>query len=205
MIGVVTVILSNTYMQFCPFYEKSRLDEFVCIESSVIPIEPWPLPTRLASSETLQAVVKAIRCHEALEVRYQSMSDPRPSWRWLSPHAFASDGDRWHVRAFCHKRGEFRDFVLGRFIATRHSRASDVSADSDLDWQTFVTVVVSPNPALSDNQRTAIAAEYRMSRNHQAKLRMRKSMLFYIKSKFAPQLQSVAAAHQLVLVQPESD
>jgi hypothetical protein len=191
---------------FAPkFIEPTSLDEFVGIESSAIPTEPWPLPRRLASSETLQAVVKAIRCHEALEVRYQSMSDPKSSWRWLSPHAFASDGERWHVRAFCHKREEFRDFVLGRCIATRNSRPSEVSADQDTDWHTFLTVMVIPNPELSDDQRVAIAAEYNMPRNHQTKLRIRKSMLFYLKARYSPQPQSVAAAHQLVVVERKSE
>lgn len=187
------------------FIQPTSLDEFAGIESPIIPIEPWPLPQRLASSGTLQAVVKAIRCQEVLEVRYQSMSDPRPSWRWLSPHAFASDGERWHVRAFCHKRGEFRDFVLGRIIATRHSRQSDIISDQDIDWHTFVTVVISPNPELSDDQRAAIAAEYKMPRNQQTKLRMRKSMLFYLKAKFSPQPQSVAVAHQLVVIEQKSE
>lgn len=183
------------------FIQPTSLDEFVGITSPVIPVEPWPLPSRVASSETLQAVVKAIRCGEALEVRYQSMTDPRPSWRWLSPHAFASDGERWHVRAFCHKRGEFRDFVLGRIITTRHTRPSEAEADQDADWHTFVTVVVEPNPALSDDQRAAIAAEYNMPRSHEAKLRLRKAMLFYLRARFSPEHDSVAAAHQLVVSQ----
>lgn len=183
------------------FIHPTSLNEFIGIQSSVIRAEPWPLPQRIASSETLQAVVKAIRCRETLEVKYQSMSDPKPSWRWLSPHAFASDGDRWHVRAFCHKRGEFRDFVLGRIISTRKSRPSDISASEDIDWVTFVTVAVSPNAELSSDQRSAIAAEYNMPRNQQSNLRIRKSMLFYLNAKLSPQPQSIAAAHQLVAVE----
>lgn len=183
------------------FIQPSSLDEFVGMASPVIPVTPWPLPSRVASSETLQAVVTAIRCRLSLEVRYQSMTASKPAWRWLSPHAFASDNERWHVRAFCHKRGEFRDFVLGRIIATRHSQPTDVSADQDVDWHTFVTVVVKPNPELSNDQRAAIASEYDMPRNHEVKLRLRKSMLFYLKARFSPQPNSVAVAHQLVVFQ----
>lgn len=189
---------------FAPrFIQPTALDEFAGIESPVIPVEPWPLPPRLASSDTLQAVVNAIRCHEALEVRYQSMTDSKPSWRWLSPHAFASDGERWHVRAFCHKRGEFRDFVLGRIIATRKTRESAVVAESDADWNTFVSVVMKPNPALSDDQRTAIAAEYSMPRSGEISLRIRKSLLFYLKARFTPLPNTVAIAHQLVVLQQD--
>lgn len=181
------------------FIQPSSLDEFAAIPSPAIPVTTWPLPLRIATSETLQAVVSAVRCHEALEVKYQSMTEPKPSWRWLSPHAFASDGERWHVRAFCHKRGEFRDFVLGRITATRHTRPSEVDACLDADWHTLVTVVVEPNPALSDDQRAAIAAEYNMSHTHMVKLQLRRSMLFYLKARFSPQPKAVAVAHQLVV------
>lgn len=182
------------------FIQPTSLDEFVGVVSPVVGMEIWPLPSRTASSETLQAVVKAMRQREALEVRYQSMTDPKPSWRWLSPHAFASDGERWHVRAFCHKREEFRDFVLGRIIATRHARPTDVAADEDADWHTFVTVIAKPNPELSEEQRAAIAAEYVMPTSQELTLRLRRAMLFYLNARFAPKPGSDAAAHQMVVV-----
>lgn len=185
---------------FAPkFIQPMSVDEFVGVASPVVQVQPWPLPQRLGSSETLQAVVRAIRQHEAVEVRYQSMTDPKPSWRWLSPHAFASDGERWHVRAFCHKREQFRDFVLGRIIATRHTRPTDVRGDQDSNWNTFVTVIVKPNPHLSEEQRASIAAEYNMPRSQEVKLRLRRSMLFYLEARFSPKPESVAAAHQLVV------
>jgi hypothetical protein len=191
---------------FAPrFIQPISLDEFVGMVSPVIEAETWPLPLRIAAPDTLQTVVRAIRCHEALEIRYQSMTDPRPSWRWVSPHAFASDGDRWHVRAFCHKRGKFRDFVLGRIIETRNGKPSEADPSKDVDWYTFVTVVITPNPQLSEDQRTAIAAEHNMPRNHELKLRLRKAMLFYLKARFSPQPDSVAVAHQLVVDQQEAD
>lgn len=187
------------------FIHPASLDEFVDVDSPVIEVAPWPLPQRVASTDTLLAVVNAIRQHEALEVRYQSMTNPKPSWRWLSPHAFASDGERWHVRAFCHKRSEFRDFVLGRIIATRTTRPSDIASERDVDWHTFVTVMVKPNSQLSDDQRAAIATEYNMPRSHEIKLRLRKSMLFYLNARFSPAPESVLAAHQLVMIVPPSD
>lgn len=186
---------------FAPrFIRPTSLDEFAGVISPAVNVEAWPMPARTASSETLQAVVRAIRQRESLEVRYQSMTDPKPSWRWLSPHAFASDGERWHVRAFCHRREEFRDFVLGRIIATRHTKATNISADNDVDWHAFVTVVVKPNPALSEDQQVAIAAEYAMPRSRELKIRLRKSMLFYLNARFAAKPSLVAAAHQVVIV-----
>mgnify|MGYP000113647505 FL=1 len=121
------------------------------------------------------------------------------SERVIVPFALVDTGLRWHVRAFCHKRGEFRDFVLGRITATRNTRPSEVDVGLDADWHTLVTVVVEPNPALSNDQRAAIAAEYNMPRSHTVKLQLRKSMLFYLKARFSPQPKSIAVAHQLVM------
>lgn len=189
---------------FAPkFINPSSVDDFEGMSSSVLEVETWPLPHRAVSPKSLQGVIKAISSHDALEVRYQSMSDPEPSWRWLSPHAFASDGERWHVRAFCHKRKEFRDFVLSRIIDTRNSKASDADSSKDADWHTFVTVVLKPNPQLSEAQQSAIASEYRMPRSHQLELCLRRSMLFYLKAKFLTPPESVAAAHQLILELPQ--
>jgi len=50
-------------------------------------------------------VVQAQRAGLALHVLYQPMNQPDPSWRWLSPVAFASDGMRWHPRAWNHDAG----------------------------------------------------------------------------------------------------
>jgi hypothetical protein len=69
----------------------------------------------------------------------------------------------------------------------------------DADWHTLVTVVVEPNPALSNDQRAAISAECNMPRSHTVKLQLRKSMLFYLKARFSPQPKAIAVAHQLVV------
>jgi hypothetical protein len=184
------------------FIQPSSVDEFVVVQSSRVVAETWPLPVRSASSEVLQSVVGAIRTHTAIEIQYQSMTASKPAWRWISPHAFASDGERWHVRAYCHKRNTFRDFVLGRILSTRHVRASGIDCAQDIDWRTFVNVVVKPNPELSADQRAAIATEYNMPRSQEVKLRLRRSMLFYLRARFAPQPDSVPAAHQLVVSEP---
>ncbi|MBZ5796084.1 WYL domain-containing protein [Burkholderia contaminans] len=213
----------RVYMERCPHnmeYNKSRrrylpspgfipkliepttLDEFADIPSPLVPVANWPLPVRRATPEVLQAMVSAVRERRKIEVQYQSMSGEKPTWRWLSPHAFASDGERWHVRAFCHTRSEFRDFVLGRILAVRHAKASDIDSTSDHDWNTVVEVLVTPNPALEVEKRRAIAAEYDLPPTSiEATLRLRQSMLFYVKAKFEPTVTEDPAARQLFVAQ----
>lgn len=182
--------------------EPTTLDEFADVPSPLVQVANWPLPKRRATPQVLLAMVAAVRERQKIEVQYQSMTGQKPGWRWLSPHAFASDGERWHVRAFCHTRGEFRDFVLGRILATRHVTSSDIDPASDQDWNTLVEVLVTPNPGLEAEKRQAIGAEYDLPpKSLEATLKLRQSMLFYVKAKFDPQVNDDPAAHQLFVAQ----
>ncbi|WP_051259098.1 WYL domain-containing protein [Chitinibacter tainanensis] len=178
----------------------ATLDEFMGLPSISVPIDTWPLPIRKAAPSVLQVMVSAVRERRMIEVRYQSMSGKQPAWRWLSPHAFASDGERWHVRAFCHTHNEFRDFVLGRVLETGSSKGSEVHQEDDLDWHTQVYVVVMPNPSLALEQRKAIATEYQIPHDTlKLTLKIRKSMLFYLNSKFVRDYEGNPAAQQLIV------
>lgn len=141
-----------------------------------------PNPTRGVNPMVLRSVVRAVDSSEALEVRYQSMSSPEPSWRWIEPHAFAHDGFRWHVRAFCLKDGIFKDFLLSRIIETRRGPgaiAATSSGDQDIDWATDVTLVIGPHPDLSPSQQKAIRLDYGMSEDGLAEIKVKRSMLYY--------------------------
>ncbi len=173
------------------------LDEFAGVTSAQVPVSHWPLPLRRASSDVLLALVTAVRERQKVEVQYQSMTSQSPEWRWLSPHAFASDAERWHLRAFCHTRHDFRDFVLGRVLATRGVETTTIDPAADSEWNTFVDVLVTPNPSLEAEQRKAIGAEYQLPEDLELTLKLRESMLFYLRAKFEPGAAEGPAARQL--------
>lgn len=181
------------------FIAPTGLDEFRDLPTKRVPIEPWPLPQREASANSLKRVVRAVQERWALEIQYQSMSNDDASMRWISPHAFASDGTRWHVRAYCHTHEEFRDFVVGRILKAGRTKAAAVDSMADEAWQTKIIVRLEPNPALSPAQKKAIAAEYNMGRRGYLTLTLRKAMLFYLKARLEPAPLSLPAAHQLVI------
>lgn len=172
------------------------LDEFADMPSALVPVASWPLPLRRASPEVLLVVVEGVRERRKIEVQYQSMTGLAPEWRWLSPHAFASDGERWHVRAFCHTRRKFLDFVLGRILVTRDVDATDIDPAADTEWNNFVDVRITPNPRLEAKQRQAIGGEYQLPDDLELILKLRESMLFYVRAKFEPKTED-PAAHQL--------
>ena len=111
-----------------------------------------PTPVRGVNPVTLRSVVGAIRRSEAIEVKYQSLSNPEPRWRWIAPHAIAFDGFRWHTRAFCLTDKCFKDFLLSRILNIRGSRQSETSPVDDRDWHSEVTLEVGPHPELSEAQ-----------------------------------------------------
>jgi hypothetical protein len=139
-----------------------------------------PIPARRTDPAVLRAMLAAVRGKCAVHIEYQSTSpeNPDPIWRWISPHAFGFDGLRWHVRAFCHRDSRFKDFILGRCLAAGQQDRRAAEAESDWQWQTLFTVVLRPNPDLTDSQRRAVALDYNM-RHQRITVPVRFALLYY--------------------------
>ncbi len=126
------------------------------------PCDVIALPPRRVGKEVLRTVLQAIRDRADLEVTYQSMRRPSPTKRWIAPHALASDGARWHTRAWCHERNGFRDFVLPRIQLVHGRRPSEIDPLTDSDWHTFEIVEIEPRPDLTVSQRDSVITDYEM-------------------------------------------
>ena len=111
-------------------------------------------------AEVLRRVLDAIRTRRALSVRYQSLSNSR--WRDIAPHAIAFDGHRWHARAWCCEREEFRDFVLTRIERLGRLKPVAFEPEHDLEWSETVRLRLCPHPGLSEEQSQAIQRDYDM-------------------------------------------
>ena len=104
-----------------------------------------PVPHRNVDAKSCATL--DVRGGTAIEIKYQSLSEARPAPTWrMSPHAFAYDGFRWHVRAFCHLDQKFKTSSR-RDPAARGSEAPSVRGDAV--WNEFVNVGLKPNPDLS--------------------------------------------------------
>lgn len=164
-----------------------------------------PEPERRVDSSTLQLLLKSMREGLSIEIHYQSLSSPVPSWRRIAPHSLASDGLRWHVRGYCYSKEEFRDFVLGRIMDTRNEQTSAISATEDMEWNDFIKVTIAPNPALTPDQHKIIERDYSMSQG-KAEISVRKALLFYLKRRLGivEGAKPSPAAQQVVIVNIES-
>ncbi len=148
----------------------------------VPPFSSLDLPQRLISPIVLRFVIGAIRSMSDIRIRYQSMTNPKPKWRWVAPHALGSDGRRWHFRAYCHIDNQFKDFVFSRVLDLGEMRSSEVLADDDEVWNETVVVRITPNSELPLGQRKVIALDYGMVKGL-LEITVRRSMLFYLLKK----------------------
>ena len=187
---------SRTYVAtpaFAPRYESSGarqyLSQLLALERQILmseqafmafrpPMASVPLPNRTVEPQTLALLLQAIAERAKLRIRYQSIARDEPQERFISPHAFGYDGVRWHVRALCHLRGAFKDFVLGRILSPGVPAASEVDSLEDRDWHTSVDLILKPDDSLSPKQREGVEIDYGM-KNGKVTVPCRQAMLFY--------------------------
>lgn len=135
-------------------------------------------PARSVDAAILRVLLLALREKRVVRFDYQSMTTAAPSSRTISPHALGFDGFRWHVRAFCHTRNEYRDFVLGRIRSAVLEGSIEIDPKDDADWHNFIEAIVVPHPQLSNAQRQAVESDYCMEHGRLV-LRVREALLFY--------------------------
>jgi len=187
---------SKTYTAtpiFHPLYQSSSarryLAELLASKMGVIesassfigsaPTADWaPSPWCTINEQTVEAVVRAIRQQEAIRVSYQSMTSVEESTRLLSPHALGYDGFRWHMRAFCHKRQRFSDFVLARVLRIDSFEPSQVDFSQDVHWHTVLTLILAPHPDLPLAKKRVIELDYGLE-DGQVQLLCRQAFLCY--------------------------
>lgn len=190
---VVYDSLDKTYRpapEFAPVYTAGKIMEYVDfmrrfhqealgVHSMPDWLDAGPQPHIEPDPRLFRTVVHAIRCRQALNIRYRSWNHPRGQDRRIHPHALAYSGLRWHCRAFDENTNSYRDFHLGRF--ERYSEVRDVqgiAGDRDAGWHTMIDIKLVPNPALSDEEQQLVRADYGLSEGA-LNLRCRQSMANY--------------------------
>jgi WYL domain len=143
-----------------PVFGESTLDEALTLFECDKLVERLTPPTRVVDSLVAQALFRAATGAASIEVRYASVRSSTYGWRRISPHTFVHDGQRWHVRAYCHQSREFKDFVLGRIRGVRRPGPAGKDKADDTDWSRIETVTVHLARGLKEDQRLALSADY---------------------------------------------
>lgn len=136
------------------------------------------VPQRTHQIEIAQMLCRAAHAGQSIEVSYFSVQSGGETWRRISPRAFASDGLRVHVRAYCHRNDAFRDFVLGRMSAVRDVGTCPFTDRVDAAWQESVAMEIVPNPELKPLQRRGLELDYGMD-DGRLVLKVPKAMRIY--------------------------
>ncbi len=120
-------------------------------------------PRRTVSPEVLRPLLRAARERQRIEVDYVSLNNPDREGRIIAPHTLVWTGLRWHVRGWCEKNRDFRDFVLSRFRGLPEILGpTDHSVGDDIDWNTTINLDIVPDPRLSPEQQAVIAVDFGM-------------------------------------------
>lgn len=138
------------------------------------------VPLRRISPEVVRPIVTAARQRKRLEIEYVSLASPEQEIRVISPHTLVFTGLRWHVRAYCEKNRDFRDFVLSRFRGVPDIiDDSEIEIAADKGWNTEVVIRIRPDPRLSVAQRKLVMEDYGMTRGMLA-IRSRGALVHYV-------------------------
>jgi predicted DNA-binding transcriptional regulator YafY len=162
--------------------------------------EVLQVPDRSIHPQILRPILRACREGLRLETEYVSLAHPEAEIRVMAPHTLVFTGMRWHVRAYCEKNREYRDFVLSRFRGEPDLMgASDNGRDADEAWNTPVTVLIEPDARLNAAQQAVIAADFGMV-DGQLPIETRGALVAYVLQRYgiAPNtVHAHAAAQQL--------
>ncbi len=170
---------------------------FESLDLAMPNMEVLNVPVRDVSPEILRDIVKAAREQRRLDVDYVSIHRPDREGRVIVPHTLVHTGLRWHVRAWCEKNQDYRDFVLSRFRGNAEIMdESEHGFENDKRWNKHVTIKIVPDSRLSKAQREVVARDYGMSRNI-LKVTTRGSLVQYA-------LQALRIDTSIVQMKPEA-
>ena len=103
---------------------------------------------------------KAAQTKTGIVISYASMTNPVFEDRMIFPHSIIHIGRRWHVRGWCTRRNEFRDFTLGRIgSAFAVPDTTQHTIDDDSAWQQVVLLELAPHRLLSKQQQEVVMRE----------------------------------------------
>lgn len=160
------------------------------------------VPDRSVRPPVLRPLLRACREGLRLETEYVSLANPQAEIRLIAPHTLVYTGMRWHVRAYCEKNRDYRDFVLSRFRG--EPELLDTSArtrDADEGWNAAVEVRIVPDPRLDAHQRQIIEHDFGMHEGCLA-IQTRGALVQYVLQRFQldpTKIQAKAVAQQIVV------
>lgn len=141
-------------------------------------LDAVPMLSRRILEGVLPAVLTALEYGTAFEAIYASSSAPIGVKRVLTPSAIVYVDNRLHLRAWCEKRQEYRDFVLSRLLTVpKLLKKEPTSLPIDALWETWLDIKLTPNPNLPIDGQQLIRKEYQLDGS--SLVRVRAALVHY--------------------------
>lgn len=100
--------------------------------------------------------------------------------RIISPNHLVFANNRYHIRAYCHFKEIYLDFVLSNIILAEFADDEWISSREDVEWNTFVSVKLSPNPELLKDTQNALLKRFEIEKKGIREIRCRKALAYYV-------------------------
>lgn len=186
-------------------FTSGVINEWMDIDSGIC--EYVEKPQFEINPEIARPLILAIHKGGGVTVTYRSMEHPDGTSRSLFPHTLVYSGFRWHVRAWCYVRKEFRDFNLSRIsyvASSSETKPSEAMPDEDEQWHKMVNIRLMANPGLSKQERSLIEAEFGMKRNR-LNINTRAALVMYTLQAYQVDLEQDGDIYKqrLVLANPD--
>jgi len=160
-------------------------------------------PLRNISPLLVQPIIRAIRDNLRLDIGYTSLSSPEYESRIISPHCLVFNGVRWHVRAYCEKNADFRDFVLSRFNGEfEFEGPARYTVADDQRWNKKLELVIQPDPRLNSEKRRLLELDYQMT-NGKRVIPVRAALLMYLTQRLRLDRYDSNPEAQQIIIEPE--
>ena len=160
------------------------------------------VPDRPIRPEILRPLLAACRNGLRLEIEYVSLNTPNVEIRLIAPHTLVYSGMRWHVRAYCEKNRQYRDFVLSRLRGNPNLLdASENTRELDEDWNTEVPIIFTPDSRLNAAQQCIIETDFGMTEGKLV-VSSRKALVKYVLARYQvdPRSQATNPEAQQIVV-----
>jgi hypothetical protein len=206
--------------QFVPHYSTGSLEEYMLsfqmADPSGNPAHPgfgqcFPMRQfeRSPSPDVVRPVLNAIREKRRIDLSYLSMSSTNYEDRIISPHSLVHTGSRWHVRAWCEKNQDFRDYVLSRITEVYNDEGpAEHTVEADIKWNTLIDITLEPDVRLPQDKKKVLAHDYCMEQGEDGRYTrtysVRAAMVIYILHHLGLDRLREQSVAQQVMLTPES-
>jgi len=179
--------------KFSPHFSTGNISEYLNLVNLYNDLENNLAPLTLEQSNIeivnplaraiqpslIRPILSACRDHQRIEIEYSSLTSEK-DYRNIAPHTIVFSGYRWHVRAYCEKSGQFRDFVLSRITDIYDTVGiSKNTIAYDKNWNKLIHIIIKPDSRLNPLQQKVISTDYGMQDN-QLIIPVRGAMVNYL-------------------------